>query len=47
MTCLSFPCLSGKLIDLRELTMDDAITIVNLMDYEIAKIFIKFHILIE
>ncbi len=37
MTCLSFPCLSGKLITLRELTMDDAITIVNLMDYEIAK----------
>ena len=37
MTCLSFPCLSGKLIDLRELTMDDAITIVNLMDYEIVK----------
>jgi [ribosomal protein S5]-alanine N-acetyltransferase len=37
MTCLSFPCLSGKLINLRELTMDDAITIVNLMDYEIAK----------
>ena len=37
MTCLSFPCLSGKLINLRELTMDDATTIVNLMDYEIAK----------
>ena len=37
MTCLSFPYLSGKLINLRELTMDDATTIVNLMDYEIAK----------
>jgi RimJ/RimL family protein N-acetyltransferase len=37
MTCLSFPCLSGKLIDLRELSMDDATIIVNLMDYEIAK----------
>ena len=37
MTCLSFPCLSGKLINLREFTMDDAITIVNLMDYEIGK----------
>ena len=37
MTCLSFPCLSNKLINLLELTMDDAKTIVNLMDYEIAK----------
>ena len=37
MTCLSFPCLSGKLINLQELTMDDAATIVNPMDYEIAK----------
>ena len=37
MTCLSFPYLSGKLINLRELTMDDATTIVDLMDYEIAK----------
>ena len=37
MTCLSFPCLSGKLINLRQLTIADAITIVNLMDYEIAK----------
>ena len=37
MVCLSFPYLSGKLINLREITMDDATTIVNLMDYEIAK----------
>src|SRR5215218_189608 len=37
MTCLSFPYLSGKLINLREITADDAKTIVNLMDYEIAK----------
>ena len=37
MTCLSFPYLSGKLINLRELTMDDATTIVNLMDDKIAK----------
>jgi RimJ/RimL family protein N-acetyltransferase len=37
MTYLSFPYLSGKLINLRKLTMDDAITIVNLMDYKIAK----------
>ena len=37
MTRLSFPCLSGKLINLREITMDDVTTIVNLMDYEIAK----------
>ena len=37
MAYLSFPYLSGKLINLRELTMYDAITIVNLMDYEIAK----------
>ena len=37
MTYLSFPYLSGKLINLRELTMVDATTIVNLMDYEIAK----------
>ena len=37
MAYLSFPYLSGKLINLRELTMDDATTIVNLMDYEIAK----------
>ncbi len=34
---LSFPYLLGELINLREITMDDAITIVNLMDYEIAK----------
>jgi [ribosomal protein S5]-alanine N-acetyltransferase len=37
MTYLSFPYLSGKLINLRELTMDDATTIVNLMDDKIAK----------
>lgn len=37
MTHLSFPHLSGKLINLRELSMDDAITIVNLMSYEISK----------
>ena len=37
MNSLSFPILSGKLINLREITMDDATTIVNLMDYEIAK----------
>jgi hypothetical protein len=36
MVCLSFPYLSGKLINLRELAMDDATTMVNLMDYEIA-----------
>jgi ribosomal-protein-alanine N-acetyltransferase len=34
---LSFPYLSGRLINLRQLTMVDATTIVNLMDYEIAK----------
>src|ERR687898_2269098 len=37
MGCLSFPYLSGKLINLREITMDDTTTIVNLMNYEIAK----------
>ena len=37
MNFLSFPILSGKLINLREITMDDATTIVNRMDYEIAK----------
>ena len=37
MTYLSFPYLSGKLVNLRELSMDDATIIVNLMDYEIAK----------
>jgi len=37
MTCLSFPYLSGKLINLRKLAIDDATSIVNLMDYEIAK----------
>ena len=37
MTRLSFPYLSGKLVNLRELSMNDATTIVSLMDYEIAK----------
>jgi RimJ/RimL family protein N-acetyltransferase len=37
MTHLSFPYLSGNAVNLRELTIDDATTIVNLMDYEIAK----------
>lgn len=37
MTCLSFPYLSGKLVNLRELSMNDATTIASLMDYEIAK----------
>ena len=37
MTYLSFPYLSGKLINLQKLTMDDAITIVNLMDDKITK----------
>ena len=41
MTHLSFPRISGKLINLRELSMDDAITIVNLMNYEIAKYLYK------
>ena len=37
MNHLSFPILTGELIILRELSMDDAITIVNLMSYDIAK----------
>lgn len=37
MTHLSIPHLSGKLADLRELSMDDATTIVNLMSYDICK----------
>lgn len=37
MTHLSFPKISGKVVNLRELSTDDAITIVNLMNYEIAK----------
>src|SRR5215216_1667817 len=37
MVWLSFPCLSGKLINLREITTDDTTTIVNLIEYEIAK----------
>ena len=36
MNHLSFPYLSGNFIDLRELPMDDAKTIVNIMDHEIA-----------
>lgn len=34
---LSFPKVFGELVNLRELTIDDATTLVNLMDYEIAK----------
>jgi RimJ/RimL family protein N-acetyltransferase len=34
---LSFPYLSDKLFNLRELSINDATTIVSLMDYEIAK----------
>jgi [ribosomal protein S5]-alanine N-acetyltransferase len=34
---LFFPKIFGELVNLRELSMDDATTIVNLMDYEIAK----------
>ena len=37
MTHLSFPYLFGKLVNLRELSMNDATSIVSLMDYEIAK----------
>ncbi len=37
MTHLSFPNLSGKLVNLRELSMDDATTIVSLMSYDISK----------
>jgi RimJ/RimL family protein N-acetyltransferase len=37
MTQLSFPSLSGKLVNLRELSIDDATAIVSLMNYEIAK----------
>src|ERR671911_2805889 len=37
MTHLSFPQLSGKSVNLRELSMDDATTIVILMSYEISK----------
>ena len=37
MTHLSFPTLSGKLVNLRKLSMDDAITLVSLMNYEISK----------
>ena len=41
MSHLSFPKISGKLVNLRELSTDDAITIVNLMNYEIAKYLYK------
>src|ERR671912_1610081 len=34
---LSFPKISGKLVNLRELSIDDATTIVSLMSHEIAK----------
>ena len=37
MTPLYFPKLSGKLVNLRELSIDDAITIIGLMSHEIAK----------
>src|SRR5918995_1419981 len=37
MISLSFPKVFGELVNLRELTMDDATTIVNLMDYDITK----------
>ena len=37
MTHLYFPKLSGKLVNLRELSIDDATTIVGLMSHEIAK----------
>lgn len=41
MSHLSFPKISGKLVNLRELSTDDAITIVSLMNYEIAKYLYK------
>jgi RimJ/RimL family protein N-acetyltransferase len=37
MNSLSFPKVFGELVNLRELTIDDATTIVNLIEYEIAK----------
>jgi RimJ/RimL family protein N-acetyltransferase len=37
MSHLSFPKISGKLVNLRELSIDDAITIVSLMSHEISK----------
>ena len=36
MTHLSFLKLSGKLVNLRELSIDDATTLVGLMSHEIA-----------
>ena len=41
MSHLSFPKISGKIVNLRELSTDDAITIVSLMNYEIAKYLYK------
>jgi len=38
MTHLSFPNLSGKLVNLRELSMEDATIIVSLMSHDISKI---------
>lgn len=37
-----FPRLFGELVNLRELSKNDSITIVNLMNYYISNIFIKF-----
>jgi [ribosomal protein S5]-alanine N-acetyltransferase len=37
MTHLSFPKLSGKLVNLRELSINDATTMVSLMSYDISK----------
>ena len=37
MTHLSFPNLSGKLVDLRELSIEDAIIIVSLMSHDISE----------
>ena len=38
---LSFPKLSGKLVNLRELSIDDATTIVGIMNHEISKYLYK------
>jgi [ribosomal protein S5]-alanine N-acetyltransferase len=37
MSHLSFPKISGKLVNLRELSIDDTTAIVSLMSHEIAK----------
>jgi len=37
MNHLSFPILTGELVNIRELSMDDAINIVNLMSYDTDK----------